>query len=195
MGTVSVQTLLLALAAWALNSLLTWLTNPPAAAEAGRIANLRRFLAASQLRAFLGAQIHAPTPLDQLGQALSNSPLNNRPTKLLPALILGLAICLSACGAKLSAAEQASIAGLGASNAAVQKFELWDAQHQLAIVKASKTKQQAQRRLAAYRSTRATLLDLCQSLAISLEGVANSLGSVPPAASPAPAPPPAGGVQ
>ena len=101
-------------------------------------------------------------------------------------ILAGLCSLAMACAGKLSAAQQASIAGMGSSDAAVLAFEQWDSKHQFEIVKKSKTRQQAHARLSAYRTTRSALLDLCKTLSDSLDKVADALGTQPPVPMPAP---------
>lgn len=91
------------------------------------------------------------------------------------ALLLLAGVLTLACSPTLPATQRTLASGITEQTKALAAFAVWDRGHQLELVKASKTREEAAQKLTEYRAARAQLVDLVKQGAHALDSAATSL--------------------
>ena len=156
-----------------LNSVLVALRNHPGAAPGSPLVRLLGRLSLLRFRDSPGT-LHVPGAAQPAPGAL----VTPRPMPPpLPRVVVGVLISMmiSGCAPNLISTEKTLAQALDVQAAAVAGFVRWDARHQLDLVRASRTRGEAEQRLTEYRAAREHLVLILKQGAQALEAAATGL--------------------
>lgn len=174
-----------------LNSVLVALRNHPGGAPGAQLVRLLGRLSLLRFRDSPGT-LHVPGAAQPAPGALV--PLRPPVPPPLPRVIVGLLISMliSGCAPNLISTQKTLTQALDVQTTAVADFVRWDARHQLDLVRSSRIRSEAERKLTDYRSARVKLIELLKQGASALATAATELQR---GATPSLVPPLAGGAR
>lgn len=157
-----------------LNSVLVALRNHPGVAPRAQLVRLLGRLSLLRFRDSPGT-LHVPGAAQPApGAIIALRPQAPPP---LPRVIVGVLISalVSGCAPNLVSTEKTLAQALDVQAAAVAGFVRWDARHQLDLVRASRTRAEAEQKLTEYRAAREHLVLILKQGAQALEAAATGL--------------------